>query len=177
MTAVSFTYLGGSNPGARRTVCPYGILFDRMNYLVAAEMGTHQPRSWRLDRIRSIELTDTPACPPPGFAMSDYIAQSFGVYQDAPEDVVLRVLPEGADDARAWRFHPGQVLEEEEDGSVLVRFRSGGMRELAWHLFTWEEKVEILAPERLKATMRELLEICSRRHLGERTTDPVVAST
>jgi predicted DNA-binding transcriptional regulator YafY len=36
---------------------------------------------------------------------------------------------------------------------VLVSFRASGMLELAWHLFTWADKVEILAPPRLQALM------------------------
>ena len=43
--------------------------------------------------------------------------------------------------------------ERQPDGSVLVRFRASGMRELAWHLFTWGEQVTILQPPRLKAVM------------------------
>ena len=35
----------------------------------------------------------------------------------------------------------------------MVRFRASGMRELAWHLFTWGEQAQILAPERLKVVM------------------------
>ena len=36
---------------------------------------------------------------------------------------------------------------------MIVRFRASGMRELAWHLFTWGDQVTIVAPERLKAVM------------------------
>ena len=66
---------------------------------------------------------------------------------------MLRVAPEGADEARAWRWHPTQTIEDQADGSVLVRFRASGMRELAWHLFTWGEQVTIVRPERLKSVM------------------------
>jgi predicted DNA-binding transcriptional regulator YafY len=36
------------------------------------------------------------------------------------------------------------------------------MRELAWHLFSWGDQVEIVGPERLKAMMREALEAATR---------------
>jgi predicted DNA-binding transcriptional regulator YafY len=32
------------------------------------------------------------------------------------------------------------------------------MRELAWHLFSWGDQVEIVAPERLKVVMGEALQ-------------------
>jgi predicted DNA-binding transcriptional regulator YafY len=173
MCAIRFRYSGGSNPGAERTVCPYGILFERMNYLVATELGSDQPRNWRLDRLRDVEVTDIPACPPASFDLAEFANQSFGVYQDSIEEVVLRVLPHGAEDAMGWRFHPSQSLTPHADGSILVRFASGGMLELAWHLFTWGDKIEILAPERLRAAMAEQLESCSAHHRKTNATNPV----
>ena len=54
------------------------------------------------------------------------------------------------------------VAVEEKDGGVIVRFRASGMRELAWHLFTWGEQASILAPERLKAVMAAELAAAAR---------------
>ena len=48
---------------------------------------------------------------------------------------------------------------------MIVRFRAGGMRELAWHLFTWGDKVEIVAPGRLKDMMKSELEIAWKAHV------------
>ena len=47
----------------------------------------------------------------------------------------------------------------------MVRFRASGMRELAWHLFTWGEQVTIVAPQRLKAVMAGEL-AAAQRALG-----------
>src|SRR5580692_9546280 len=66
MKALGFTYLGGSRPGERREVTPYGLMFGRANYLVAADSGG-EPRNWRLGRIREIEVLERMAAPPPGF--------------------------------------------------------------------------------------------------------------
>jgi predicted DNA-binding transcriptional regulator YafY len=74
---------------------------------------------------------------PEDFSLQAYADESFGIYQDDTEDVVLRVLPEGREDAPALALPRRQTVEEQDDGSVIVRFRASGMRELAWHLFTW----------------------------------------
>jgi predicted DNA-binding transcriptional regulator YafY len=100
------------------------------------------------------------APPPADFDLGAFAARSFGIYQDAVEDVVLKVAPgEKAEEARAWRWHPTQTLEDAPDGGVIVRFTASGMRELAWHLFTWSGAVTILAPERLKQVMAEELAV------------------
>lgn len=161
---VRFRYHGGSRPGRMRTVTPWGLLFDRMNYLVGAEDGRAEPVNWRLDRIADLEVLDVFAAPPEDFDLDAYAARSFGVFQEEPEDIVLRVLPEAADEGRRWRFHPDQTLTEEPDGSLTVRFRSGGLRELAWHLVTWRDTIEIIAPERLRETLVEELRLALATH-------------
>jgi predicted DNA-binding transcriptional regulator YafY len=166
LSTLRFRYEGGSAPGRTREVVPYGILFGRSNYLVAEEVGAGTgPRNWRLDRVFDVEVTGRPGAPPEGFSLQAYADESFGIYQDDTEDVVLRIRPHGADDARRWRFHARQKLEEEPDGSILVRFRASGMRELAWHLFTWGDKVQILEPRALKDMMAGELEIALQTHV------------
>ena len=150
---LGFTY---SRPGAearRRSVAPCGVMFGRANYLVAADRESGRIQTFRLDRMSAVEAQDGFAPPPPGFDLSVFASQSFGIYQDEIEDVVLRVSPEGAAEARGWRWHPTQTLEDQTDGGVIVRFQASGMRELAWHLFTWGQQVSIIAPQRLKAVM------------------------
>ncbi|WP_309088896.1 WYL domain-containing protein [Phenylobacterium sp.] len=165
LSTLRFRYEGGSSPGRVREVTPYGILFGRSNYLVAAENPQVGPRNWRLDRIFDVEVTGRPGERPQGFSLQAYADESFGIYQDDTHDVVLRILPAGAEDALRWRFHARQTVEPQPDGSVIVRFRSSGMRELAWHLFTWGDKVEIVEPRALHEMMLGELEAARRAHV------------
>ena len=162
--ALGFIY---SRPGAearRRAVAPCGLMFGRANYLVAADLATGRIQTFRLDRMSAVEALDQTARPPEGFDLAAFANRSFGIYQDDVQDVVLHVTPEGADEARGWRWHPTQTFEDQPDGSVIVRFTASGMRELAWHLFTWRDQVRITAPERLKAVMAEELAAAVRAH-------------
>ena len=163
LSTLTFRYLGGSAPGRVREVTPYGILFGRANYLVAAE-GEGGPRNWRLDRMRDVTVTGHPASREPGFSLQDYADESFGIYQDDTQDVVLRILPASAEGALRWRFHSDQALEQQTDGAVIVRFRASGMRELAWHLFTWGDQVQVLAPDVLRQTLVQQIELAARAH-------------
>lgn len=165
MRALRFRYEGGSAPGRTREVTPYGLLFGRSNYLVADEGAG--PRNWRLDRIFDIEVTERSAARPAGFSLQDYADQSFGIFHDDTEDVVLRILPSGREEALRWRFHANQQVEESTDGSVLVRFRASGMLELAWHLFTWGDKVRVVAPDILRETLLEQLNLARKAHTSE----------
>lgn len=162
--ALRFRYNGGRSPGASREVTPYGLLFGRANYLVGPELDDDKLRNWRLDLVEDPEILPRWSAPPPGFSLQAYADRSFGIYQDEAEDVVLRFTPDAARNALRWRFHPGQTVEAEPDGSVLVRFRAAGMRELAHHLFTWGDAVAILAPDRLRGVLAEQIEAARRAH-------------
>lgn len=172
LTAIRHAVLAGrtldfvySRPGAearRRTVAPCGLMFGRANYLVAADPATDRVQTFRLDRMSAVEAGQGVAVMPDGFDLAAFANRSFGIYQDEIEDVVLRVSPAGAAEARGWRWHPTQTLEDQPDGGVIVRFTASGMRELAWHLFTWGEQVTILAPDRLRSVMADELAAATR---------------
>jgi predicted DNA-binding transcriptional regulator YafY len=149
-------------------------MFGRANYLVAAELGKPKPMNWRLDRLRDMRVLDLHAAAPADFSLRDYANRSFGIFQAEIEDVVLRILPAGANEAMGWRFHPTQTTQSQPDGSVIVTFQASGMQELAWHLFTWGDQVQILAPSSLKALMVKELERALEAHRGadERPVSP-----
>ena len=75
------------------------------------------------------------------FLLRAFAERSFGVFQEEPFDVVWRFSPNAAADAKTFLFHPT---------------RAGGALEMCWHLFTWGDEVEVLAPPYLKKLFREL---------------------
>lgn len=135
-----------------RLVHPYGFLFGYRNYLVAFH---EHPKAndfslFSLSNIEGTTITDEFFERNESFSLRRFAARSFGVYQSAPEDVVWKFAPEAAETAAEFDFHPTQELEPQEDGSLIVRFRAASDLEMAWHLYMWGDKVEVLAPESLK---------------------------
>ena len=131
---MAFDYGG---PPRRRTAVPYGLLFGRRTDPVAREKGHAAPVLFRLDQMSGLEALGEPGAPPADFDLRAFAERSFGVFQEEPEEVVLRFAPDAAADARGFRFHPSQEFVEEPDGSLVVRFRAGGFQEIAHHLMTW----------------------------------------
>ncbi|MBO0734601.1 MAG: WYL domain-containing protein [Methylocapsa sp.] len=153
---VKFLYGEGEGGPLRwRKVIPYGLLFAPRYYLTARVKSKPEPVLFRLDRIRNLELTGEPGAPPAGFNLKAYASRSFGVFQEAPEDVVLRFDPSAAADARSFLFHASQTIADEADGSLIVRFRAAGLLQIAHHLLTWGSAVTIIAPEELKSIMSQ----------------------
>lgn len=89
------------------------------------------------------------------------MSASFGIWREEGYEIVLRVARESAERARKWRFHPQQMIEQDGE-ELIVRFHSGGLREIAEHLFTWGGEVRIEGPEELREMMRESLSAAGR---------------
>jgi predicted DNA-binding transcriptional regulator YafY len=154
------------DPPRWRKVVPYGLLFGPRAYLVARVKNQAQPVLFRLDAIQGLDVLDEPGAPPPDFDLKAYAERSFGVFQEEPQEVVLRFAPSAAPDARAFLFHPTQTLSDEPDGSLTVRFRAGGFLEIAHHLMTWGPAVSIIAPKALKDTTREVVAAVHAHYCG-----------
>ena len=72
----------------------------------------------------------------PDFDLQEFAERSFGAFQEEPVNVVLRFDGYSASDARTVLLHPSQKLIENDDGSLVIQFRAGGLNEMCWHLFT-----------------------------------------
>ncbi len=156
---VKFLYGEGSDARLQwRKVIPYGLLFAPRHYLVARLKSKFEPVLFRLDRMQDVEVTTEPGAPPGDFDLEAYAARSFGVFQEKAEDIVLRFDPSAAPGARTYLFHPTQTLTDDGDGSLTVRFRAGGLLQMAQHLMTWGPTVTILAPDRLRELTWEEVE-------------------
>lgn len=139
----------GAQGAAPRVIEPHGMLLGHRSYLVARQPARGEDiLNFRMDRIHEAEVLIESFQLASGFSLETYAAQAFGVYQD-PErygEVVWRSSPEAAERAAEFLFHPTQVVEPQDDGSLIVRFKATGWLEMPWHVYQWGDKVDVLAP-------------------------------
>lgn len=137
-----------------RVVAPHGLLLGVRRYLVARDTAKKGARlqHYRVEEIYAAEVLDESFDLDPGFSIRSHAEKGFGSYESAAEhgEVVLRFSPAAAPHARRFVFHPTQTVEEEPDGSLLVRFEASGHLEMCWHLYSWGKSVEVLQPARLR---------------------------
>ena len=157
---VEFDYTTeGTTAPAWRRVVPYGLLHGPTTYLIGKMPDREQePVFFRVDRVSAARISERGGCAPDDWDLDEWLARSFGIWREEHHDILLRVTPAAVVRARAWRFHAGQTFEEDGD-ELLVRFRAGGLREVAEHLFTWGGDIRIEAPEALRVVMRERLQL------------------
>ena len=155
---VEFDYLSrAAGRRSRQLAEPYGLLYGNRPFLVARTDWSGEPRLWRLANISEARLGLEDFERDPDFDLQAFARRSFGTFQEEPVKVVLRFNARAAPDAATFRFHPGQTVEKNEDGTVTVRFEAGGLDEMCWHLITWGDSVTVEQPEKLR---RRLAAMC-----------------
>jgi len=141
-----------------RKIAVFGLLYGARHYIVGQQLGEKEKglRTFRLDKILSAKLTDQSYSIPEDFNLHAFANRAFGVYQNDDEygEVVWKFTPQAAKNAKSYLFHPDQEIEDCVDGSVIVRFKSSGVLEMCWHLYSWGNQVEVIAPEGLKKLVK-----------------------
>ena len=162
---VEFRYLSQSTrQQSRRQVRPGGLLYGNRAFLVGWTDRSREPRLWRLANVSEARITGEAFERDPAFDLQRYAERSFGTFQEKPVKVVLRFDARAARDASAFLFHPYQTVEENEDGSLTVRFKAGGLDEMCWHLFTWGKSVTVEKPARLRHRLAKLCAALAAHH-------------
>ena len=162
---VEFEYVSrSSGRQSRQLVKPYGVLYGNRAYLVGRADWAEQPRLWSLANVSEARIAGKTFERDPEFDLQEFAERSFGAFQEPPVDVVLRFNTDAAPDAAAFLFHPSQTLIENEDGSLTVQFRAGGLNEMCWHLFTWGTGVTVAKPIELRERLRHICADLAEHH-------------
>lgn len=123
---------------------PIAMLFGQgRQYLLAWSEYQQALRLYALAGFERISQEVDIYLRPEGFDLQEWLAESFGIWREPPQDVEWRFLPDVADEAAEYVFHPGQRVERLADGSLVVRFRAGGRQEMEWYLARWGDRVEV----------------------------------
>lgn len=131
------------------------MLIGTRRYLVARDLKktTKVLQHYRVEDIAEVSLLSECFEPNEGFDLAVHARDGFGSYINSEEirEVAWRFSPAASERARRFIFHPEQEVEEGDDGSLIVSFRACGQLEMAWHLYSWGDQVEVLEPPELAA--------------------------
>jgi len=120
-------------------------------YLIGFDEARDARRTFKVERILSASLTPETFEPPAGEAPAHELLRAWDVIADEePLDVVIRFSPAVARRAAETRWHPSQVAEHQDDGSLIWRGRVAGMREIRIWIMGWGADAEVLEPAELR---------------------------
>lgn len=142
----------------RRTIHPYAVKeFEKRWYIVAFSEEAGQMRTYAMDRIRSLERTDTHFTLPKGFHVDEVFEASYGIYlpEEGQKPVLVKIRATEREAAYLMDLplHPSQTRLEGNEFALRVIPNPGFIMELLRH----GNRLEVLEPESLRQTVKEEL--------------------
>ncbi len=141
---------------AERKVNPYAIhLHNGTLYLIGYCHMRKDIRTFVVDRMQKIKMTDESFSAPVGFSLENYLRHSFGMFR---EDLVrvkvrfhkslTRYLLE-----RCW--HPSQQNKKLKDGSLELAFEVAGTKEIKTWIMGFGFLAKVLEPPSLVQEIKD----------------------
>ena len=131
-------------------IIPYGFLYgQRDHYLIAKHSDGYdngKAHNFSLQQIKSVEILPD-IFDSSEFNLREYALESFGAFHEEPFEVEWLFSADVADEAKNFIFHPKQKLIKNSDGTLTVKFKAGGRREMDWFLYTWGDNVKVIKPK------------------------------
>jgi predicted DNA-binding transcriptional regulator YafY len=160
---VRMVYRSGSHPEPQpREIDPYALV-HRWGwwYVIGYCHLREEVRSFRVDRIFSLDLTRTIFQTPAGFDISTFLKEEGS--QQPLTTVRIRFAPRGAAIARVNRSY-FETIEEEPDGSVVGCFRVPDLNWAASTVMAYGPDVEVLEPASLRQVVRDWAQCIFERY-------------
>lgn len=133
-------------------------------------------RTFKIERIRSIELLDQPYDIPSDFDAGVQLSDAWGIWfsDRAPQEVVLQFSPRVAHRVRETQWHHAEQLRELDDGAVEWRTPIAAWQEMLPWIRGWGADVKVLAPDALRETvLRGVQELAGLYGVAETSTQGV----
>jgi predicted DNA-binding transcriptional regulator YafY len=148
-----------------RNVDPYALALQGGYLNLVAYC--HQRKSMRLfalDNIRAVHSTDKCFQRQADFSLSEFLHGSLGMLRGEPIHIVVRFEPSIARWARRyrWSFHP--TLEEQADGSIVMRGEVSGLDGIRTELLRWGSPVTVLEPPALRQALLKEAEALVKKY-------------
>ena len=156
----------GEKTAKERVIEPYFIqpaALEHGNYVMAYCHLKKEIRTFKVERIRSIELLDERYTVPESFDANKYLGTALGisVYGEA-EKIKLKFNPVIGRLPTETIWHPTQKVQMELDGSAIVTLNVPVTEQLETFILGWGEKVEVMQPAKLRKRIAKIARATAR---------------
>jgi len=152
-----------------RRIDPYKLWFaDGTIYIIGLCHLRSRIRTFVLDRIKMLRITEDSFEPPEDFDFEKFIRHSFKVMQDELYTVVIQISPAWAPYVRERIWHESQTIQKLFDGGIELAFRVAGLDEIKQWVMSMGPEACVMEPEELKESVKGCLKTTLSRY---ETTD------
>ena len=156
-----------------RSVEPYGIKeYKRRWYLVAKDNQDNRIRTFGLDRISDLEITQTRFIYPAGFNIHQLFENAYGIMLGSngqqPEEVILSFTSEQGKYIQTLPLHPSQKILVDNEDEYRISLNVYITLDLEMDIRSWGENVEVVTPESLRKEIKRSLTNASEYYSKDR---------
>lgn len=135
-----------------RVIHPYHLSRQKGEwYLLCHSEKDDALRTYALTRMINCKVLSERFQIPSGFKHTDHIDPSFGVFtNEEMHNITIKFYAPIASLIKERRWHPEQKIEDLDDGSILLRFKSNQIQQTLYWISQWGPRAEIIEPESLR---------------------------
>jgi predicted DNA-binding transcriptional regulator YafY len=123
-------------------------------YVIAYCHLTSSLRTFKIERMQAIEPSAEPYIIPLDFDSNALLSSAWGiVFKGETKTIRLKFVPQIAQIIEETIWHPSQVVEKQDDDSVIMTLKVSDTVELRSWIMQWGEKVEVLEPAEIREKM------------------------
>jgi predicted DNA-binding transcriptional regulator YafY len=153
-------------------IYPFGLAEHKSSlYIVGFSCHHSEIRTWKVDRVRSTELTRFPFKRPADFDIAKYFEGAFAIVGGNTQQMVrVRFAARVARYVCEKRFHPSQLIEKQSDGGVVLQFGLTSLLEIRSWILSFGALAEVLEPLELRTSLRQEAEQLARIYEMKQTS-------
>ncbi len=135
------------------------VFMSRGWYLLAYSLAHGEVRTFKLDRMVWVNVTEAHFEPRSDFDEKSHFGDAWRMIPDGTlYDIRLRFSSLVAASVEEVRWHHSQCVTRLDDKSLLFEAKVDGLREICSWILGYGDQVEVLAPSKLRAVIRQMAE-------------------
>ncbi|MGL6196182.1 MAG: helix-turn-helix transcriptional regulator [Thermoguttaceae bacterium] len=149
---------------------PYQIMFAKHAwYIIGRASLFRQTRTFHVDRIRRIEITEDEYQIPHGFSLEKYLGNAWSIISESGPDkeVIVRFSPLVAQNVSEVSWHRTQKIVKRADGSIDFHVQVSGLNEILWWILGYGKEAEVIKPLELREKIRNHVCALSEMYISE----------
>ncbi len=143
----------------QRTIHPYRLHYSHGSqtwYLVAYCELRQDVRTFVVGRIKEISVLQEEYDISPDFSVDEYLSKTFDhIVGETEQEVSIRFSAYQTPWMREHRWHPSQTTEENDDGTITIRFRVSALDAVKRWVMRYGKEAEVLGPQELREMVRD----------------------
>ena len=145
-------YTASRDQRTERIVHPYHLSNIRGDwYLIAFDELRQGIRNFAIGRIEEWRVLSDAFRRNPEFSVTKYMRSGFQAeYGGEIVDVVIRFAPQAARYVREKRWHDSQEIQSQDDGGLILKFRTSGLGEVKRWVLQYGGSAEVITPDNLR---------------------------